>query len=171
MGMDMGRDMTSKIMRISVGALILSVVPIALWAVAAMRIHPEHEREAAFCLAVLEAGGSHINFADGRAIQLLGERLSYFPEASPESQEGRLAAESFLSESPSPERLANRLMTCRTDLFEMIQVYFWRSCGYGIGALSDDWSMRDQTDFYELTEGPMPEDGMEFLSLRWRILQ
>lgn len=162
----MRRARVSIIIGVSIGALTLSVVPFALWAVMAFPIQPEDEREAAFCLGLLEGGGSHINFADGRAIQLLGERLSYLPEASPASQEGRLAAASFLSESPSPERLTNRLMTCRADLSEMIQVYFWRSCGYGIGALSDDWSIRDQTDFYELTEGPMPEEGMEFLSRR-----
>lgn len=156
----MGRAKTSRIIRIAIGAFILSVVPIALWAVMAVRIHPEHERRAAFCLGVLDGAGSHISFADGRAIQLLGERLSYAPEESPSSHAGRLAAVSFLSGSPSPERLANRLMTCRADLSEIIQGYLWRSCGYGLGALSDGWSARDRRNFYELTEGPIPEGGI-----------
>lgn len=162
----MRRAKASKIIGIAIGALILSIAPIALWAVMALPIHPEVEREAAFCLGILEGGGSHISFADGRAIQLLGERLSNAPETSPASHEGRLAAARFLSGSPSPEQLTNRLMTCRADLSEIIQGYLWHSCGYGVGALSGDWSMRDRTDFYELTEGPMPEQGIDLWGSR-----
>ena len=167
----MRKPKSSRIIGLVIGASLLSLVPAALWAVMALRIHPEHEREAAFCLGILEGGASHVTFADGRAIQLLGESLSYVPEASPASHEGRLAAAEFLSGYPSTEQLANRLMACRADLTSIIQRYRWHSCGYGVGALSDDWSIRDRTDFHVLTEGPVPEGGIEFLNLRWRLLQ
>ncbi|MCR9069882.1 MAG: hypothetical protein NXH79_13650 [Rhodobacteraceae bacterium] len=167
----MGQSKYTKMMMLTIAAVFLALTSVAAWAVLALRIHPEHEREAAFCLGILESGGSQISFADGRAIQLLGERLSYIPETSPPSHEGRLAAVEFLSGYPSTEQLANRLMACRADLTSIIQRYLLRSCGYGVGALSDDWSIRDRTDFYELTEGPIPEGGIEFLNLRWRLLQ
>lgn len=167
----MRQQRTLKIIKISLGSLLLFLVPIYLLAEMALRITPEHEREAAFCLEILENGGSYVTFADGRAIQLLGERLSFVPDASSASHEGRLAAAGFLSEAPSPEEIANRLMVCRADLTEIIERYSWRSCGYGVGTLSEDWSMRDKLDFYVLTEGPIPEGGVLFLDLRKRLFQ
>ena len=153
------------------GAICLCLVPLALWAAMALRIQPAHEREGAFCLGLLEGGGAHVTFADGRAIQLLGERVSYAPEESSVSREGRLAAVDFLAQEPSAESLSHRLRTCRSELGEIIQSYTWHSCGFGVGSLSEEWSLRDQLDFNLLTGEERAQGGLLFSTFRERLSQ
>lgn len=139
---------------------MFSLIPVSVLAVMALRIQPADEQEAAFCLHLLDRAGSEISYLDGRAIQLLGERLANAPDASDPSGRGRVAAEIFLADSPHNGLLSSLLMECRASLAEITERYAWRSCGYGIGSLSQDWSERDWYQYDELLRGEQRDTGM-----------
>jgi hypothetical protein len=135
-------------------SLFVSFVPLSVWAVIALQIEPDDEREAAFCLGLLSEAGAHVSYYEGRTIKILGENLSSPPNASEVSEDGRVAATRFLFSSPSPEKLHERLTDCHNELTEITRKYVWHSCGYFSSGplLSNDWSDREWHEFQILTE-------------------
>ena len=109
----------------------LLLTPNPLLAVQALPITPHDEERASFCLQLLSRGGSTISHQDGRTIQLLGERLASTPETSGPSRRGWIAAQAFLSESPSNDLISAQLLQCRADLETAMERYTSHSCGFG----------------------------------------
>jgi hypothetical protein len=107
------------------------LIPNKLFAVQAIPISPQDEERASFCLHLLSRGGSTISYQDGRRIQLLGEPLVSTRETSGPSRSGWIAAQAFLSESPSDDLISIQLLECRADLESAMEYYTSHSCGFG----------------------------------------
>lgn len=162
----MTRLMSLQVLLLGGLAFIASVYPMVSRAVVALSIQPQHEYEAAFCLGLLSEVDESISFDDKRKIQLAAERLSFAPEESMISQNGRLDATEFVSANSDVAILLNRMTTCNGELSAIIQIYAAHSCGFGIGSLASKWSTREVSDFYELFEGGTVLEGIDRLQLK-----
>lgn len=131
-------------------AVMLSFNPTASWGVVELKIEPEHEYEAAFCLGLLGEVAPQIDFDNARKIELIAESLSFAPDRSLVSRQGRLAAAGLIAENPSMAMVSSRLNVCSDNLGNVIKSYLAHSCGFGIGALSEEWSSLDLQAFYDL---------------------
>lgn len=151
----MTRLMSLQVLLLGGLAFIASVYPMVSRAVVALSIQPQHEYEAAFCLGLLSEVDESISFDDKRKTQLAAERLSFAPEESMISQNGRLDATEFVSANSDVAILLNRMNTCKKELSATIQIYAAHPCGFGIGSIASKWSMREVSDFYKLFEGSL----------------
>lgn len=162
----MTRLMSLQVLLIGALAFTASVYPMASWAVVALSIQPQHEYEAAFCLGLLSEVDESISIDNKRKTQLAAERLSFAPEESMISRNGRLDATEFVSANSDVAILLTRMKACNEELSKIIQIYAAHSCGFGIGSLSSKWSMREVGEFYELFQGRTDIEEIDTLQLR-----
>lgn len=145
---------------------MLSFNPTPGWGVVALKIQPEHEYEAAFCLGLLSEVDTSISFDGKRKIQLAAESLSFAPQESMVSHKGRLDAAVFVSEHPDEAIMLARMNICNQELSEILKEYVAHSCGFGIGSLASKWSMSEVSDFHKVFEGRIALEAIDGLRLR-----